>query len=173
MDVTTAILWLAQAPASEETAADPSSGPAIVIGLALITLAGTAVTAFAPQIPEIIKARLGRGGNGAVATAESPTGVLPAAAPESAPPASSNQMVQSANAGLSMVEDAVLDYRSQRDAAMGRYDEVREDLEEAKDVIREQAVYIAQLEGWLGIGRQNYGGRHGPQPDASQQGHYR
>lgn len=164
-------------PATDDAAS--SGGPIVIVLLAVITLAGTAVTAMGPTLLEIAKSRGSR-------LRPAPAGSTPSGAPDvpavspsppnPAPPLSSehtpasNQMVQSAQHGLGMVEAAVLDYRSQRDAAMRRYDTVLEDLEEAKDVIREQAVYIAQLEGRLGVGRRNYGGRHGPSTDSAQQG---
>jgi hypothetical protein len=165
--------WLATATPPAEPAADVgSNGPVVVIVLAVIAAMTTVLTAAGPVLMEFAKGRAHRTAPGSGPSApDVPGGSTPP--PNPAPPLSpaptqeSNQMVQSAQQGLSMVEAAVLDYRSQRDAAMGRYDAVLADLKEAEDIIREQAVYIAQLE--VRIGRPpNYGGRHAPFPDATQ-----
>lgn len=61
-----------------------------------------------------------------------------------------------------MVEQAVLDYRQQRDEAMRRYDEALDELDDAREVIRNQAVIIARYEGTRNNGRDAYNyGRHG------------
>lgn len=144
------------------TAESTGQGPLIVVLLAVFTLGGTAITAMGPTFVELAKNRGVRLKVNTPAVDPVPAGPTPP--PNPAPPLSSNptptsiEMVQSAQHGLSMVEAAVLDYRSQRDLAMQRYDKVLADLAEAEDIIREQAVYIAQLEGQ--VGRRNHGGRH-------------
>lgn len=165
------LIELAIAQATDPATPDTSSqGPIIVVVLAVVTLAGTALTAMGPALVEIAKNRGSRSRGGTPPVPAGPTpppNPAPALADTPVAPASS-QMVQGAQAGLSMVEAAVLDYRSQRDAAQARYDRALDDLEEAQDLIRDQAVYIATLEGRLGMARPNYGGRHGSFPNNPQ-----
>lgn len=152
---------------AQDSSEATGQGPLIVVALAVITLGGTAITAMGPTFVELAKNRGVRLKTNTPSVDSVPAGSTPP--PNPAPPLSPNptptsvEMVQSAQHGLSMVEAAVLDYRSQRDLAMQRYDKAIADLAEAEDIIREQAVYIAQLEGQLG--RRPYRGRHNFHPD--------
>lgn len=156
--VLSSVFRLAQESATEST----SQGTLVVVILAVITLGGTAITAMGPTFVELAKNRGVRLKTSVPAADPVPAGPAPPPSPalplSPDPTKTSVEMVQSAQHGLSMVEAAVLDYRAQRDLAMQRYDKVLGDLAEAEDIIREQAVYIAQLEGQLG--RRSYGGRH-------------
>jgi hypothetical protein len=159
---------LAQAATADDSSA--GQGPLVIVILAVITLGGTAVTAMGPTFLEIAKGRGSRRPAGATPSApEVPGGATPPPNPSlplsPQPTPATAQMVQSAQSGLGMVEAAVLDYRNQRDAAMTRYQQTLDDLDQARDIIREQAVYIAQLEARAGIRQPNYGGRHGSPPD--------
>jgi hypothetical protein len=144
--------------AADAPAADTSQGPIVVVVLAVVTLLGTAATAAGPVLIEIAK---NRGKTPALAGAGSGGGSSspPTSPSPPAPAPASSQMAEAASSGLSMVEQAVLDYRAQRDAAQSRYDRVLATLAERDDIIRNQAVYIATLEGRLGVNQypgQNY-----------------
>jgi hypothetical protein len=163
-------LLLVQAATTAPAEDSGGQGPLVVVILAVITLGGTVITAMGPTFLEVAKGRGSRRPAGAAPAApEVPGGAAPP--PNPAPPLSPEptpttaQMVQSAQSGLGMVEAAVLDYREQRNAAMTKYQEALTDLDEARDIIREQAVYIAQLEARANLRQPNYGGRHGSPPD--------
>lgn len=125
-------------------------GPLVVIGLAVITLFGTAVTAMAPTLLELAKRKSGGG-------QPPPPSVATSAPPLSPDPApASTQVVSNANAGISMVEQAfsaALDFRQQRDDAVHERDSAAERLRRAEDYIRRQESYIQSLEVRLGISR--------------------
>lgn len=154
---------LATALAADDTApaASSSQGPIIVVILAVIALVGTGLTAIGPSLVEIAKNR----GKPKVATASGPPEPVPAA-PEPTP--ASAQMVQSAQSGLAMIESAVMDARTQRDAVMRHAGQLRRELEEEREVIRRQAVYIAQLEGRFN--NQGYGAHSASQTPYPPQG---
>jgi hypothetical protein len=156
--------FLATALTADDTApaASSSQGPIIVVILAVIALVGTGLTAIGPSLVEIAKNRGSRQKVIPVNGAPEP----PPAAPEPTP--ASTQMVQSAQSGLAMIESAVMDARTQRDAVMRHAGQLRRELEEERDVIRRQAVYIAQLEGRFN--NQGYGAHTAPQAPHPPQG---
>lgn len=118
-----------------------AGSPLVIIGLAAITLIGTAVTAMAPTLLELAKRR-------------SSTSSPPSLTSEPVP--GNPQVVYSAQTGISMVEQAfatALDYRQQRDEATVERRRAMDDLRRARDHIRRQEAYIRQLEDRLGIRR--------------------
>jgi hypothetical protein len=159
------VLLLAQDP----PATDASQGPVVLIVLGVIGLLGTVATAGGPVLLEMAKSKgLRLKPSSPAATAVPvpvPAGPSPPSNPAPAladqPPAEKSVAVrEGAQQGLSMIEAAVLDYRQQRDRALDSVDRKDAELDEAHDIIREQAVYIAQLEERLGMFPRN-GGRHG------------
>lgn len=166
---------LAMVLAADSAPTDASNGPVVVVLVAGVAAVGTIATALGPTFVEIVKNRGSRNKPPAPAT---PPATPPATTPTPAPtpaegaPANSNgpsptvtTSTQNAFNGLTMVEQAVLDSRQQRDEAMRRYFEIAEDLEEAREIIREQAVRIARLEA-AGTPQRNTRsqGRHGMGP---------
>jgi hypothetical protein len=123
----------------------------VIVVLALFTLVGTICTAMAPTLLEFVKGKAGKK-PGTAPTSGSVT--------DSPKPTTSNGMVQAANDGLSLVEAMVLDYRAQRDNAQRLYGEALEDLEDARETIREQAVRIAELQGGRRRRTSHYGDRY-------------
>jgi hypothetical protein len=174
------LLLLASAattPAPTDTAGASSNGPIVVVVLAVITLLGTVLTAMGPTFLEMAKGRGSRrpppadNGNPPTVPAGQTPPPNPAPPLPSEPSRVSNQMVRSAAEGFDLLESAFTDFRSQRDAAMSRYDRVLDELSDAREIIKEQAVYIVQLEERAGIPRRANGGRHGSPTDPQPWGH--
>lgn len=147
----THLLLAADTPS--QTVSSASSSPTIILSVAAFTVFGTFATALGPALVEIIKNRYARR---AKAEEEARKAQEGAEAPVEPVPASV-ELVQSGYAAVGMVESAVLDYRLQRDEAIRRADaawikleQVREELEEARDYIRGQAVLIARYEAEAG-----------------------
>lgn len=154
------LLWLA---ATDPATPDTSGNTAVTVVVAAIAAAATIGTALGPTLLEIIKNRNSRRHPPTPAPVPVPAGAgttANGAAPPPPPPPP--PVVDTAFTGLTMVEQAVMDYRAQRDDAMRRYYAIGEELDRAQDVIREQAVIIARLEAASASQRNaSYYGRHG------------
>lgn len=121
---------------SADASADASSAPsslvtiAISLGTAIITTVGAAM---APGLAEVVKGRIAR---------RHPVPLAPPPLPIADPPSSQDER---------LVEEAMLDYRRQRDDAMTHYYAILSELETSRSLVAEQSVAIARLQARLNI----------------------
>lgn len=120
--------------ASGAAGADAAGQPPwVALGLAAIATAGVIATAYGPVLVERARSR-------STARTEPESGGQPDPAPPPAPPPIPPQD------SIDLIEDAVADYRRQRDQAIDRADRLQEQLDEARREIARRDVHIARLE---------------------------
>lgn len=146
---TSAVLSLVYAADTPATP-DSSNGPVVVVLVAVATVVGTAVTALGPTFLEIAKNRGKKPGGGSSPPAEAvPPGATSPPTPAPPPASPGNALSAVVTPGidaLSMLNAAVMDYRTQRDNALREVSDLRFRLEQAGRMVMDQRVQIGQLQ---------------------------
>jgi hypothetical protein len=121
--------WASAAAAAEQP-------PWVALGLAAIAAVGVIATAYGPVLVERARAR---------ATARNDP-APPAEKPATPPPPQVTQPPTPPQDSFDLIEDAVKDYRRQRDQAIARADRLQTQLDATRQELHQAQIHIARLE---------------------------